>query len=595
MKRVMVLALFVVMFSFVFAVPQCSDGVDNDGDGFKDYLELFVGGSGPTMESYLNQKVKSGIETVLINKPSAYDAGHTIRVEDISGSVNYQGYISKGGVTRNFINRCSDSYESQYVGSYSIYRTIDVAYLFFKSSSGSTISSVPLRELTESTVIPIGTKSITTNTVRPSIIPTTPWGPSWKQWNGGECSFNLIVDESPVGDCSNGVDDNGDGKFDFCDGSNAGTCDSGCAFLDDASEYQHDLECSSALDDDELCSTGTYDCDLDGVSCEETDSSLLASVNNCGVCGVSCSVAQECSLGSCVDLISGDNTWTDMNGDFITTASIGSYVKMWSPWAGRGNYTIYDEGEVVKNISDFFLQIENSWTDLSFNVSGELENEPSSGTLGVTPSTDNIPMKITVINPVCGTDYVEGDSLRMHLRLEDPDDIISGNISVSGVKITDFTNLNDFNDSLPGVDFYFDYIFIDSGNVQILVQATNTNYERYREVVNVIVIDPLVDDVYVASCIDEPKNFDRFTSSSVRFRANSTKALNYTVADGIELIPIDDLEFTWTFFHRGSQTFTCTNLGRESCFAAGTTTMYDFFKEFSTVEENSAVLSVSIV
>ncbi|MGK0232448.1 MAG: hypothetical protein ACI9P9_000536, partial [Patescibacteria group bacterium] len=292
--------------------------------------------------------------------------------------------------------------------------------------------------------------------------------------------LTFLTCERNIYECNDGEDNDFDGLIDLADSDCESATDNEerprlCSFeLDADNNGVNESVVSGTLEGDPAvcvaesitCSPPFAHCDSSFVNgCEvNTDTD----VTNCGGCigsgGVACSAGQECSLGSCVDLISGDNTWTDMNGDFITTASIGSYVKMWSPWAGRGNYTVYDDGTLVRDIIQGYLEIENTWSSLRFNVSNELENELSPGGLGVTPSTDNVPMRITVVNPHCGTHYMEGDSVRMHVRLEDPDDIISGNISVSGVKITDFTNLNDFNDSLPGVDFYFDYVFTDADN-----------------------------------------------------------------------------------------------------------------------------------
>jgi len=59
--------------------------------------------------------------------------------------------------------------------------------------------------------------------------------------------------------CNNGIDDDGDGKRDFCNGSNAATCDSGCASLNDNSEIPHDPDCTNPNDDEDPapeCSDG---------------------------------------------------------------------------------------------------------------------------------------------------------------------------------------------------------------------------------------------------------------------------------------------------------------------------------------------------
>jgi hypothetical protein len=43
------------------------------------------------------------------------------------------------------------------------------------------------------------------------------------------------------------VDDDGDEKIDYCDGSNDDSCDDGCASPEDVSEVRHDPECESGI------------------------------------------------------------------------------------------------------------------------------------------------------------------------------------------------------------------------------------------------------------------------------------------------------------------------------------------------------------
>ncbi len=72
--------------------------------------------------------------------------------------------------------------------------------------------------------------------------------------------------------CNDGIDNDGDGKTDFCGGTNDGTCDSGCASVNDVSEIEHDPECSSPSDETEgpdivlpQCSDGIDNSDNDGL------------------------------------------------------------------------------------------------------------------------------------------------------------------------------------------------------------------------------------------------------------------------------------------------------------------------------------------
>tara|TARA_Y100000034_G_scaffold128740_1_gene183913 strand:- start:3097 stop:7272 length:4176 start_codon:yes stop_codon:yes gene_type:complete len=53
--------------------------------------------------------------------------------------------------------------------------------------------------------------------------------------------------EGKLTECSNFVDDDGDEKIDYCNGSNDNSCDDGCASPEDVSEVGHDPECESGV------------------------------------------------------------------------------------------------------------------------------------------------------------------------------------------------------------------------------------------------------------------------------------------------------------------------------------------------------------
>ncbi|MGK0232619.1 MAG: hypothetical protein ACI9P9_000713, partial [Patescibacteria group bacterium] len=537
------------VISNVILPNECNDGIDNDNDGTADLgvsslsvsrEGVYFNGLHAPVEHVCDTSTGCGTPPVTVFWDTDFNAGDLLTVNNIIGEFHYDGtrYDCSGTSTHplGFLPKIA-----------------------FYSSTDTLISEVDLRSVSD-VVIPIGTKNIYAYLREPEAYKMFYYDNHFMSDEVG-CIFDSIIRQ--------------DVTFE---------ADSACvSALDSNENYTNDLSCLSAAQGFEGCVEGFADCDGDpGNGCEAD----LTSDFTCGSCTNACLVTESCSAGSCEN--NGYNQWYDLIGKNISSASIGSYVKMFSPWVGQGNYTVYDlNDDLLLNTDLSYFQLSNEFENIVFNVSTASINALSAD-LTVLPPSVNVPMTITIMNPTCGSHYMKDSVEIIRINLSDPDDIISGNVTIDGILVTEFTNLD-------GPIFEYNHTFGTAGNIPIVVSATNTNYERYREVVNVIVIDPLLDDVYVASCIDEPKNFERFTSSSVRFRADSTKALNYTVADGIELIPIDDLEFTWTFFHRGSQTFTCTNLGRESCFAAGTTTMYDFFKEFSTVEENSAVLSVSII
>ena len=74
-------------------------------------------------------------------------------------------------------------------------------------------------------------------------------GSEWKYTNAGglykyrNSWITELTCEGRLPACNNGVDDDGDGLIDYCDGTNAGTCDTGCASVNDNSEIPHDPDC----------------------------------------------------------------------------------------------------------------------------------------------------------------------------------------------------------------------------------------------------------------------------------------------------------------------------------------------------------------
>lgn len=67
-------------------------------------------------------------------------------------------------------------------------------------------------------------------------------------------NFKSLVCSNPIirqPECNDGIDNDGDSKIDFCDGTNSATCDSGCISLNDDSEIPHDPQCDTPEDDSE--------------------------------------------------------------------------------------------------------------------------------------------------------------------------------------------------------------------------------------------------------------------------------------------------------------------------------------------------------
>ena len=107
--------------------------------------------------------------------------------------------------------------------------------------------------------------------------------------NTGGCTFDLEIDPFTDVDCADGSDNDGDGRIDFClaDGSNAATCDDGCAVPEDMSEIPHDETCTGP-DGLEGCDEQADQIDIPPTRCLGTGSG-----------GPSCPSCGSCSKGSC--------------------------------------------------------------------------------------------------------------------------------------------------------------------------------------------------------------------------------------------------------------------------------------------------------
>ena len=105
-------------------------------------------------------------------------------------------------------------------------------------------------------------------------------------------------------------------------------------------------------------------------------------------------------------------------------------------------------------------------------------------------------------------------------------------------------------------------------------------------------------DFYVASCIDKPKNFDTFSSPRIDFDAHSSAGLYFDPVSGLLYnISRDSLRFSWNFYHRGVLEGSCVGMGDRNCEGGAATefnSVWYFSRLFSTINENSATLTVSV-
>ena len=297
--------------------------------------------------------------------------------------------------------------------------------------------------------------------------------------------------------------------------------------------------------------------------------------------------------------------WADMNGNALAPAETdkGDDVKLVLEDSGlnvgdKVNFTIeelsfidewvYDsdnplEGEVNSNgdaiaiwtITQADYDKTTQHERYVFHVLGEDSNE-----LLVLEDGEDTPMTLNIKEPVCGEDMMKGTIRNITIEAFDEDDLIQGNLTVSGVKLGEFEN---------GV-FNFVYTFDNPGNIHIVATGFNTGGEQRGVVSNVMIIDDLIEEDYTASCIDNPVNFESIRASSVHFIANSSRAVIYHVSNQtlVNLTTDTDrsaLNFYWVFSD-----------GRDNPdhISGSDILSHDFWKEFIAAGDNWANLEVRI-
>ena len=203
-------------------IPECNDGIDNDGDGLIDGLVETNGSNNESLTiaftwaesfiGYVNGKITAnnlplsllrGQAVLRQTGPWSGGTPHTLtlnKVCEIAGysSVKSHSCWAKGGDGCNF-NSPGDN-----------------TFSMFNGDDFVTIPASPKH------------------------------GKSW---------IGTLVCEGKFSQCIDKMDNDGDGLVDYCDGTNAATCDPGCATADDESEIEHDPSCENLNDDSEGEST----------------------------------------------------------------------------------------------------------------------------------------------------------------------------------------------------------------------------------------------------------------------------------------------------------------------------------------------------
>jgi hypothetical protein len=289
--------------------------------------------------------------------------------------------------------------------------------------------------------------------------------------------------------------------------------------------------------------------------------------------------------------------WRDMDGNVIVNAEVEDTVAMVKTnYIGGGIFEIWEEDAVFDDdirvgadaidggvsgsdligywtitAEDLAKTFDN--TDFYFKVDG---GENKSGYLSISSTANDAPTFFDFVSPPCGYYFDVGSDVEIIVVAEDPDDLISGNVSVAG-SVFPFGN--------GGIAF--NYTFDYPGNFQVVVEAIDSGGDRFRKVASVMSIDPTVDGDYAAACIDEPEDFSNIDTSEVWFNASSSLGIRHRGAVDNEVRPGDvgGLNFYWTFSD-----------GRTNLNVDGSNELsYLFYKRFAVAGDNWAVLNVELI
>ncbi|GEM_PF-2403853 len=295
--------------------------------------------------------------------------------------------------------------------------------------------------------------------------------------------------------------------------------------------------------------------------------------------------------------------WADANGKEITDSHLGATVKMiYTNAGGVYDFEIYEDddflfggvdddirvgAEAIEGVLDENGNLVAEWTitadDLNnaddligtelfdgfyFIVNGEVSKN-----LTISTTYYDDPMVVKIVSPNCADFFDQGNIVKINITADDPDDVIYGDLLIGDDEYS-FTN---------GV-MVFNYTFDVAGNIQIIANSVNSRRVRQRDISNVMIIDTMKNDVYVAACITKPEDFFNFGTGSVRFEAGATHGINFSLPSNYEMIPKKDLNFYWTFSD-----------GRVNHNVDGANSLsYSFFSNYTSAGDNWAILDVDI-
>jgi len=396
-----------------------------------------------------------------------------------------------------------------------------------------------------------------------------------------------LTEDDAATECNNGLDDDGDTKTDFCDGSNAATCDPGCA---------------SALDDDEH---SAQECD-DGIDNADPEDILADWPTDPG----------------CVDLLDNDETDVVTTNRYFADKNTGiPYLSGTSVPAGTDVLIVASElplYKIFQNSPTSFPSWDtdkNYWTaganeygEISYGAGFNFSTSAgySGNNITVVPAGADQPINL-IFNVNCSDEFDLINPFEFNLTVNDPDNFVVGNMTISDGSVyyfdtsKDETHEHGGKKASAGIEFLWDHTFNSAGSQKILITAEN-HREKLERFVNVIVYNSsnLTKQYYVASCIDKPEYGKLHPSTNITFNASGTKAISFVgngAGGGTRVsLDIDKLWFEWTFRYSDGTESYCLGYGENFCKSGSSAlyNMYHFNKIFPTVNENYAYLTVTI-
>ena len=255
--------------------------------------------------------------------------------------------------------------------------------------------------------------------------------------------------------------------------------------------------------------------------------------------------------------------WTNLLGEIIDKAEVGDTVKLiyLSTSLALGNFEIWEldllgndairtgnnslqgTANADDSISTFWtITLEDLAKTADFkNFIFRIVGFEDSDELEILPSGNDDPIVIQFISPNCGDYFNTSETLQITINATDRDDIITGELKV----LKDDTLISDyqFTNGVTNVTLQL----ASDGNYKLSAEGTNSKNKAARKISNIMVIDPIKSGRYIAACVDEPNDFSDLQVGIVKFNANKTVGINYTVPGIYTKIPKEQIEFYWEF------------------------------------------------